>query len=93
LLGHPKVRPYQVLDIGELELVESAVLAGTGFDALLEAKTGSPLLAFEPSRNYYLALDRQRAPLKDSFLHEEFERISQDALRFFEGRQRSGAGI
>ncbi len=93
VLGHPKVRPYQVLDIGELELVESAVLAGTRFDALLEAKTGSPMLAFEPFRNYYLALDRGRAPLKNSFLHEEFERISQDALRFFEGRQRSGAGI
>ena len=90
LLSAAKIRPWQAIDVGELEFVEIAVQQGRSLRDLLDEKTSDSDSVHLGFGNYcYIRGERFFHEGMNPYLQQVFELVSEQALGMFSERLKS----
>lgn len=90
LLSGPRVRPLQLLDVRDVELLEAAAANGWNVGELLEERVASGWHRVASLVNYLHAVEHPAAKLPQARLADRFEELMESVVDYLRVRQQEG---
>lgn len=80
LLKNPKIRPFQVIEVAEMERIQAAIAQGLSFERLIQEKINDDDFRYESFNNFWYYRSVSHIPDENPKLREVYERLKEKTL-------------